>query len=85
VSEVILETESGGVTLDGSGSERARFSAKTAIRRRDFGASGNVGWDNYGVMIGERIDIQIDVEAVRQPAAPISFSSDIHDVTVTHA
>jgi len=85
VGEVILAAESGGVALDESGYERARFCAKAAIRRRDFGASGNVAWDNYGVMIGERIDIEIDVEAVRQPAAAISFSSDIHDPTVTHA
>jgi polyisoprenoid-binding protein YceI len=85
VGEVILETESSGVTLDASGDERARFSAKTAISRRDFGASGNVAWDNYGVMIGERIDIEIDVEAVRQPAAAISFLSDVHDLTVPRA
>ena len=78
VGEVVLETESSGVTLDASGYERARFSAKTAIRRRDFGASGNVGWDKYGIMIGERLDIEIAVEAVRQPAAgavPAALSS----------
>ena len=85
VHEVMLETESSGVTLDASGDERARFSTKAAIRRRDFGASGNVGWDKYGLMIGERIDIEIDVEAVRQPAAGISFRSDIHDLTVPRA
>jgi hypothetical protein len=34
-------------------------------------------------MIGERIDIEIDVDAVRQPAAAVSFSSDIHDLTVS--
>ncbi len=83
VGEVILETESSGVTLDPSGYERARFSAKAAIRRRDFGASGNVGWDKYGIMIGERIDIEIDVDAVRQPEAAISFLSDIHDLTAS--
>jgi polyisoprenoid-binding protein YceI len=83
VHEVILETESSGVTLDASEDEHARFSAKTAIRRRDFGTSGNVAWDNYGIMIGERIDIEIDVEAVRQPAAAISFLSDVHDLTVS--
>jgi polyisoprenoid-binding protein YceI len=83
VGEVILEAERSGVTLDRSGSEHARFSAKAAIRRRDFGASGNVAWDNYGIMIGERIDIEIDVEALSQPAAAISFSSDIHDLTVS--
>jgi polyisoprenoid-binding protein YceI len=83
VGEVSLEVESRGVTLDRSGSERAEFSARAAIRRRGFGASGNLAWDSYGVMIGERIDIEIDVEAVRQPAAAVSFSSDIHDLTVS--
>jgi len=76
VGEVILETESTGT---------GRFSAQAAISRRDFGASGNVAWDKYGVMIGERIDVAIDVEAVRQPAAAISFLSDIHDLTVPRA
>jgi polyisoprenoid-binding protein YceI len=85
VGEVILETESRGVTLDPSGHEHARFSAGAAISRRDFGASGNLAWDSYGIMIGERIDIEIDVDAIRQTAAAISFSSDIHDLTVSHA
>jgi polyisoprenoid-binding protein YceI len=83
VGEVILDTQSRGVTLDPAGYERARFSAKAAISRRDFGASGNVAWDKYGVMIGERIDIEIDVEAVRQPAAAVSFLSDVHDLTAS--
>ena len=85
VGEVSLEVAGGGVTLDRRGYQRARFSAKTAIRRQDFGASGNVGWDKYGIMIGERVDIEIEVEAVRQPAAAISSRSDIHDLTVTRA
>jgi polyisoprenoid-binding protein YceI len=80
VREVVLQAESSGVILDATGYERARFAAKAAISRRDFGASGNVAWDKYGVMIGERIDIEIDVEAVR-PAAAISFLSDVHELT----
>jgi polyisoprenoid-binding protein YceI len=81
VSEVRLEVESSGVTYDPSGSERARFSARAAIRRRDFGTSGNVAWDSYGILIGERIDIEINVEALSQSGAAISFSSDLHDLT----
>jgi polyisoprenoid-binding protein YceI len=81
VGEVILETESSGITLDPLGYERARFSARAAISRRDFGASGNVGWDKYGIMIGERVGIEIEVEAVRQAAAAISFLSDVPEVT----
>jgi polyisoprenoid-binding protein YceI len=82
VGEVTLEVESSLVqSRDGHG----RFFARAALRRRDFGASGNLAWDKYGITIGERIDIEIDVEAVRQPAAAISFLSDIHDPTVARA
>jgi polyisoprenoid-binding protein YceI len=70
VGQLTLEVEGSGATRDPWRNERARFSAQTAIsRRRDFGASGNVIWDRYGIMIGERVDIEIDVETVRQPAA----------------
>ena len=83
VGEVPLEVEISSLTLDRSGHERARFSARAAIRRRDFGASGNLAWDSYGIMIGERVEIEINVEALSQAAAAIAFSSDIHDVTVS--
>jgi len=85
VAEVSLEVASGGVTLDRRGYQRARFSTRAAITRRDFGASGNVAWDKYGIMIGERVGIEIDVEAVRQSTAAISSRSDIHELTVTRA
>lgn len=83
VGEVPLEVESSSVTLDGSGNERARFIARSSLRRRDFGVSGNVVWDHYGLMIGERVDIELHVDAVRLPAAAISSLSDIHDLTVS--
>jgi len=85
VAEVSLEVASGGITSDRRGYQRARFSARAALTRRNFGASGNVAWDKYGIMIGERVGIEIDVEALRQPAAAISSLSDIHDLTVTRA
>jgi polyisoprenoid-binding protein YceI len=85
MGQVTLEVEGSGATDNQRRNEGARFSAKAAIRRRDFGASGNVVWDRYGIMIGERVDINIAVEAVRQRAAAISFLSDIHDLTVPRA
>ena len=56
VAEVILDTVGAGT----------RFSATAAIRRQDFGVSGNVVWDHFGLLIGERVDIEITIEAVRQ-------------------
>jgi polyisoprenoid-binding protein YceI len=67
--EVTLEVENNGMTRDPWGNERAGFLARASIDRRDFGVIGNLALDSGGVVIGERIDIEIDVEAVRQPAA----------------
>ena len=66
--DVTLAVEPGGSTRDSWGLERARFSAVTAIDRRDFGFTGNLALDSGGVVIGARIDVEIEVEAVRQPA-----------------
>jgi polyisoprenoid-binding protein YceI len=67
--EVTLEVEDGGITRDPWGNERAGFSARATIDRRDFGVAGNLALHRSGIVIGERIDIEIDVEAVRQAAA----------------
>jgi len=67
--EVTLEVEDNGITRDPWGNERAGFSATAAIDRRKFGIMGNLALDSGGAVIGERVDIEIDVEAVRQPAA----------------
>jgi polyisoprenoid-binding protein YceI len=67
--EVTLEVKNNGITRDPWGNERAGFLATAAIDRRNFGVIGNLALDSGGVVIGERIDIEIDIEAVRQPAA----------------
>jgi polyisoprenoid-binding protein YceI len=68
VGQVMLEVEDSGFTRDPWGNERAGFSARTAIDRRDFDVTGTPALDSRGVVIGERIDIEIDVQAVRQGA-----------------
>jgi polyisoprenoid-binding protein YceI len=73
--EVTLEVEDNGITRDPWGNERVGFSATAAIDRRDFGVVGNLALDSGGVVIGERIDIEIDIEAVRQPAASAAPAS----------
>ena len=65
--DVTLAVEPAGNTRDSWGLERARFSAVTAIDRRDFGFTGNMALAS-GLVIGERIEVEIEVEAVRQPA-----------------
>jgi polyisoprenoid-binding protein YceI len=67
--EVVLEVESAGQTKDPWGHVRAGFTAKTAVDRKDFGLTWNQVLEAGGVMVGDRVTIEIDVEAVRQTAS----------------
>jgi polyisoprenoid-binding protein YceI len=66
--EVVLDVEQTGRTKDPWGHDRAGFAAKGSIDRGDFGLTWNQVLDTGGLVVGDRIDIEIEVEAVRQPA-----------------
>jgi polyisoprenoid-binding protein YceI len=67
--DVSLDAEYLGWAKDPWGGERAGFSAKTSLDRRDFGLTFNQVLETGGVLVGDRIDIQIDIEAVKKAAA----------------
>ncbi len=46
------------------GTETASFTATTKINRKDFGMSWNKAIDNGGVLIGNDVDITIDIEGM---------------------
>jgi polyisoprenoid-binding protein YceI len=69
---VTLFLEENGVTRDPWGNERAGYTATAAINRREFGIIGNPALDKLGVGIGERVEIECDVEAVRQATATVA-------------
>jgi polyisoprenoid-binding protein YceI len=66
--EVVLDVEYSGQTKDPWGNVRAAFTAKTSVDRKDFGLTWNQVLEAGGVMVGDRIDIEIEVEAVKQVA-----------------
>jgi polyisoprenoid-binding protein YceI len=67
-----LDVEVLGQAKDPWGNERAAFSATTAVDRREFGLTWNQALETGGVMVGDRIDITIDIEAVRQAATQVA-------------
>jgi len=67
--EVVLEAEFSGLAKDPWGNQRAGFSAKTALDRRDFGLVWNAALEAGGVLVGEKVEISIELEAVKQAAA----------------
>jgi len=61
---VTLEGESVGRTTDPWGNDRVGYEAKTRINRKDWGLTYNQALETGGVMIGETIDIALEIEAV---------------------
>jgi polyisoprenoid-binding protein YceI len=63
--EVPLEVEAGGTTKDPWGNLRVGFNARTHIDRRDYGLVWNKAIETGGVVVGDKVEIEIDLEAVR--------------------
>ena len=70
--DVVLDVESLGTAKDPWGNERAAFSATAAVDRKEFGLTWNQVLETGGVMVGDRIEITIDIEAVRQAATKVA-------------
>jgi polyisoprenoid-binding protein YceI len=62
---VALDTEFNGRTKDPWGGERVGFSAKTKVDRKDFGLQWNMVLEAGGFVVGDAIEITLDVEATR--------------------
>jgi polyisoprenoid-binding protein YceI len=67
--EVVLEVEYGGQGKDPWGNQRAGFTATTSINRKDFGLTWNQALETGGVLVADRVDIEIELQAIRQVAA----------------
>ncbi|MGW5875819.1 YceI family protein [Nocardiopsis terrae] len=63
---VELALEFNGSTVDPYGLDRAGFSATTTISRKEFGVDIEMPMDGGGVVVGDRINIEIDAEFTRQ-------------------
>jgi len=70
--DVVLDVEHLGRVKDPWGNERAAFSATTTIDRRDFGLTWNQVLETGGVMVGERLTVNIEIEAVRQAETKVA-------------
>lgn len=64
--EVTFDGEFNGVIADPWGSTRAGFSAKTDINRQDFGITWNKTLDAGGLVVGDNVEIIVEMEFVQQ-------------------
>jgi polyisoprenoid-binding protein YceI len=61
---VQLELEVNGFTKDPFGGTRAGFSAKAQINRKDFGITIDMPMDGGGAVVGDKIQVNLEIEAV---------------------
>jgi polyisoprenoid-binding protein YceI len=67
--QIALEAEYGGRGKDPWGNERVGFTARGTLDRGDFGLKWNQVLETGGVLVSDRVDIELEVQAVRAAAA----------------
>ena len=67
---VALSVEVGDVTRDRTGSRRARFSVRTTLNRKDYALSWNKALDHGAVLVGDHVEVTVNLEAAGPPTAP---------------
>ena len=65
---VVLNLELNGFGPDAYGGYRAGFSAKTEINRNDFGVDIKMPMDGGGVVVGDKVTVELEIEAVLRTA-----------------
>ncbi len=70
VKPVVLDVEASGPVKDPWGSMRMAATAKTSVNRKDFGMVWNKVLDSGGFLVGDKVDITLELEFVQdKPAA----------------
>ncbi|GAA1801832.1 YceI family protein [Planosporangium flavigriseum] len=64
--EVTLDVEFEGVAVSPWGQEVIGFNASTEIDREEFGMTWNQALEAGGVLVGKKVKIEIEAEAIRQ-------------------
>ena len=60
---IVIDVEEVSLGQDPIGKERVRFSARGVLDRRDFGIVWNQILEAGGILIGELVEVEIDVQA----------------------
>ena len=67
--EVVLDVDYGGRGKDPWGNQRTGFTARTSINRKEFGLAWNQALETGGVLVSEKVEIEIELQAVLQAAS----------------
>jgi polyisoprenoid-binding protein YceI len=64
---VLLDVSRSQVIVDHAGQQRVAFAVSGAISRKDYGLTWNFVLETGGVMVGDKVTIEAEIEAVRLP------------------
>jgi polyisoprenoid-binding protein YceI len=64
---VTLDVAYGGSITDPFGNPKAIFSAQAEIDREEWGMTWNAALETGGVLVGKRLRIELEIQAVRKP------------------
>jgi polyisoprenoid-binding protein YceI len=67
--ELVLDAEYVGRLRDPRGNARTGFTARASIDRGEFGLTFNQTLEAGGLLVGDRVEVDIEVEAVRKVEA----------------
>ncbi|HEY2593711.1 MAG TPA: YceI family protein [Chloroflexota bacterium] len=69
---VTLDVKTSGTLRDSAGTLRIGLTAQGTIRRSDWGLTWNLPLDSGGWLVSDEVTIEIDLQAVRSPAAEVA-------------
>lgn len=72
---VTLDVEYSGQAKSPFGHTAAGFSAKASLNRKDFGLNWNVALEAGGVMVSDKVNINLEIELIAQPVATATASA----------
>ena len=63
---IVLDLEFQGTSPDPFGNLRAGFEGKATINRKDWGLTWNMVVEGGGIMIGEKVKLELDISSIRR-------------------
>lgn len=72
----VLHVQYLGEAVDLTGQERVAFDSRARINRKDYGLTWNNVLQTGGLLVGESVDVQIEIQAVRQETEHVPEDGD---------
>ncbi len=63
---ITIDLDYTGTSVDPYGGVRVGFEGSVTVNRRDWGLEWNVGLDAGGVLVGEKVVLEVEISAVKQ-------------------